>query len=100
MVNRQREPETGAVAMAGELRRLIGNLSRRLREQAQPGDCTWSQKSVILRWEREGPATVTTLAKAEGVRPQSMGATVATLAAAGMIAERRTPRTAARRCYP
>ncbi len=85
MDEKQREPETAALAMAGELRLLIGNLSRRLREQAHPGDYTWSQKSVILRLEREGPATVTTLARAEGVRPQSMGATVATLEAAGLI---------------
>ncbi len=64
---------------------LIGKLSRRLREQAHPGDFTWSQKSVLLRLEREGPAAVTSLARAEGVRPQSMGATVATLEAAGLV---------------
>ena len=74
-----------ALAMAGELRVLLGKLRRRLREQAHPGDFTWSQKSVLLRLEREGPATVTTLAKAEGVRPQSMGATVSVLEAAGFV---------------
>lgn len=73
------------LALAGELRVLIGQLRRRLREQADPGDYTWTQKSVILRLERDGPATVTTLAKAEGVRPQSMGATVSTLEAAGLV---------------
>ncbi len=56
---------------------MIGKLSLRLREAAHPGDFTWSQKSVLTRLEREGPATVTTLARAEGVRPQSMGATMA-----------------------
>jgi DNA-binding MarR family transcriptional regulator len=71
--------------LAGELRVLIGKLSRRLREQANPGDFTWSQKSVLIRLEREGPATVTTLARAEGMRPQSMGATVATLEQAGLV---------------
>lgn len=71
--------------LAGELRVLIGKLSRRLREQANPGDFTWSQKSVLIRLEREGPATVTTLARAEGVRPQSMGATVSTLEQAGLV---------------
>ena len=81
----QRDPDASAFAMAVELRLLIGNLSRRMREQAHPGDYTWSQKAVILRLEREGPATVTTLAKAEGVRSQSMGATVATLEAAGLV---------------
>ena len=74
-----------ALAMAGELRVLLGKLRRRLREQAHPGDFTWSQKSVLLRLERDGPATVTTLARAEGVRPQSMGATVSMLQAAGFV---------------
>lgn len=85
MDKKQRQSDSSALIMAGELRLLIGNLSRRLREQAHPGDYTWSQKTVILRLEREGPATVTALAKAEGVRPQSMGATVASLEAAGLI---------------
>ncbi|HZZ20892.1 MAG TPA: MarR family transcriptional regulator [Opitutaceae bacterium] len=74
-----------ASALAGELRVLLGKLSRRLREQAHPGDFTGSQKSVLLCLEREGSATVTSLARAEGVRPQSMGSTVATLEAAGLV---------------
>jgi len=77
--------QLAASALAGELRVLLGKLSRRLREQSNPGDLSWSQKSVLLRLEREGPATVTTLARAEGVRPQSMGATVATLEEAGLV---------------
>ena len=80
------DPETArALAVAGELRVLIGKLKRRLREEAHPGDLTWSQVSVLSLLEREGPATVTTLARAEGVRPQSMGATVSVLEAAGLV---------------
>ncbi|TKI06124.1 MarR family winged helix-turn-helix transcriptional regulator [Martelella alba] len=86
MNDSQRDPDAGLFAMAVELRLLIGNLGRRLREQSHPGDYTLSQKAVILRLEREGPATVTALARAEGMRPQSMGATVASLEAAGLIA--------------
>ena len=74
-----------AMALAGELRVLIGKLSRKLREQGHLGDFTSSQLSVLVRLEREGPATVTTLAKAEGVRSQSMGATVSVLTAAGLV---------------
>ena len=73
------------MATAGELRVLIGQLRRRLRAEAQTKDLTWSQKCVLLRLEQEGPATVTGLARAEGVRPQSMGATVAALEAAGLV---------------
>jgi DNA-binding MarR family transcriptional regulator len=74
-----------ALALAGELRVVLGKLKRRLREQAYLGDLTWSQVSVLGHLAREGPATVTELARAEGVRPQSMGATVAALQAAGLI---------------
>jgi DNA-binding MarR family transcriptional regulator len=73
-------------ATAAELRVLLGQLRRRLREQASQGDLTSSQISVLGRIEREGPTTVSALAQIEGVRPQSMGATVATLQAAGFIA--------------
>jgi DNA-binding MarR family transcriptional regulator len=72
-------------ALAGELRVSIGKLNRRLREQAHPGDFTSAQKSVILRLESDGPATVSMLARAESVRPQSMRVTVASLQAAGLV---------------
>ncbi len=74
-----------ASALAGELRVLVGKVKRRLREQADLGDLTWSQISVLSRLERDGPATVTTLARAEGMRPQSMGANVSALEAAGLV---------------
>ena len=72
-------------ALAGELRVAIGKLSRRLREQAQAGDLTEAQKSVILHLDRDGSATVSTLAKAEGVRHQSRRVTVASLEATGVV---------------
>ena len=74
-----------ALALASELRVLVSQLRRRLREQASFGDLTWSQTSVLTRLDREGPATVTGLARAEGMRPQSMGATVSALEAAGLV---------------
>jgi DNA-binding MarR family transcriptional regulator len=72
--------------LAVELHGVIGKLKRRLREEAHVGDLTSSQAAVLRRLDREGPVTVTTLAKAEGVRPQSMGATVSALEAAGLVA--------------
>jgi DNA-binding MarR family transcriptional regulator len=72
-------------ALAGELRVSIGKLSRRLREQSHPGDFTSAQKSVLLRLERDGPATVSMLARAESVRPQSMRVTVSSLEEAGLV---------------
>ncbi len=72
-------------ALAGELRISLGKLIRRLREQAHAGDFTSAQKSVLLRLDRDGPATVSALARAESVRPQSMRVTVAGLEAIGAV---------------
>jgi DNA-binding MarR family transcriptional regulator len=66
-------------ALAAELRISLGKLIRRLREQTHPNDFTSAQKSVLLRLDRDGPATVSALARAESVRPQSMRITVAGL---------------------
>jgi DNA-binding MarR family transcriptional regulator len=78
--------------LAGELRVVIAKLVRRAREQAAAGDFTNSQKSVLLRLERDGPATVSMLARAEGVRPQSMRTTVAALEAAGAVSGKPDPK--------
>jgi len=74
-----------AHALAGELRVTIGRLSRRLREHAGLGELSWPQMTVLGRLERDGPATLTALAKAEGVRSQSLGETIAGLKAAGLV---------------
>jgi DNA-binding MarR family transcriptional regulator len=80
MVRRSLASEAPAsAALAGELRISLGKLHRRLREQADPADFTAAQKSVLLRLDRDGPATVSALARAESVRPQSMRITVAGL---------------------
>jgi DNA-binding MarR family transcriptional regulator len=85
---RQRKPQFDAVdasALAAELNALSGKLKRRLREQASAGDLTPSQSSVLMHLDRHGPTTVTELARAEGVRSQSMGATISALETAGLV---------------
>lgn len=74
-----------AHALAVELRLLAAQLRRRLRQQASAAEWTESQRSVLLRLERQDGASVTELAQAEGVRPQSMGATVSSLMATGYV---------------
>jgi DNA-binding MarR family transcriptional regulator len=74
-----------ASALALEMRTLIGKLKRKLRDQAGREDFTPSQVSVLLRLEKDGPATASNLAKAEAMRPQSMSALIAPLEAAGLI---------------
>src|SRR5271168_453718 len=77
MSKRRTEPEADKTsALAAELHALSGKLKRRLREQASAGDLTQSQLAVLGHLDRLGPTTVTALARMEGVRPQSMGATV------------------------
>lgn len=83
-------PDLYAHTLAAELRMLVAKLNRRLREQSHAGDLTGSQKTVLLHLEREGSATVTTLARTVGVRPQSMGATVAALQGRDLSAARPT----------
>ncbi|WP_206957050.1 MarR family winged helix-turn-helix transcriptional regulator [Trinickia acidisoli] len=78
--------DTLSATLAGDLRSIVGRLKRRLREQGTVGDFTPSQVAVLLRLERDGPATVSSLARAEGMRPQSMGTTIAPLEAAGLLA--------------
>lgn len=78
-------------ALAGELRISVGKLIRRLREQAQTEDYTSAHKSVLLRLERDGPATVSALARAESVRPQSMRVTVAALEAMKAVSGKPDP---------
>ena len=74
-----------SAAVAARLRVVVGALVRRLREQSESSDLTRSQSSVLNRIERAGPTTATALARAEGMRPQSMGAIVAALEQAGLI---------------
>ncbi|WAL84767.1 MarR family transcriptional regulator [Pandoraea sp. XJJ-1] len=80
-----------AAILAGELRISLGKLIRRVREQAHPGDFTSAQKSVLLRLDRDGPATVSALARAESVRPQSMRITVAGLEAMKAVSGKPDP---------
>lgn len=79
------EQAADAGTLARDLRALVSRMKRRLREQADIGDLTPSQTSVILRLEGHGPATTSSLARAEGIRPQSMGSIVAALEEAGLV---------------
>jgi DNA-binding MarR family transcriptional regulator len=85
MNERKASKAVDAATLAAELHALNGKLKRKLRAQASAGDLTPSQTAVLGHLSRDGATTVTALAKMEGVRPQSMGATVAGLEAAGLV---------------
>ena len=75
-----------ASELAAELRATFGNLKRKVRQQGDQNDFTSSQIAVLLRLEKDGPATVSSLARAEGMRPQSMSAVIAPLEEMGFVA--------------
>jgi DNA-binding MarR family transcriptional regulator len=81
-----------AYALAVELRAALGKLKRKLRDQGGRNDLTPSQVSVLLRLEKDGPAAVSALARAEGMRPQSMSAIVAALLEARLVGGSPDPR--------
>lgn len=75
-----------ASELAAELRITLGHLKRQLRQHGGQHDLTSSQIAVILRLEKDGPATASSLARAEGMRPQSMSAVIAPLEEMGFVA--------------
>jgi DNA-binding MarR family transcriptional regulator len=83
---RKSSTQTGlASTLAAEIRTVGGKLKRRLREHGGRNDLTPSQISVLLRLDQDGSATVSSLARVEGMRPQSMSAIVTPLQEAGLV---------------
>ena len=74
--------------IASDLRAVLGHLVRRLRaEHGFP----LTQGAVLGRLDREGPQSVSDLAHAERVRPQSMAQTVSELEADNMVVRHPDP---------
>jgi DNA-binding MarR family transcriptional regulator len=74
-----------------ELAHAVGQLVRRVRAAGTPQDLSWAETAVMARLDKNGPATTADLARAEGVRPQSMGATVAALEDMGIVERKAHP---------
>ena len=73
---------------ASELRVVLGQLMRRLRAEHR---FPIHHGAVLGRIDREGPVSVSALALAEKVRPQSMAQTVGELEADGLVKRRPDP---------
>ncbi len=74
-----------AFVLANELRTVVSALNRRFREQVTARELTTAQKSALIRLERDGPTTTAVLARAEAMRPQSMGALLSSLQVEGYV---------------
>jgi DNA-binding MarR family transcriptional regulator len=80
--------KTDPALIASELRGVLGALVRRLRAENR---FPLSHGTVLGRLDRQGPQSVSELAVAERVRPQSMAQTVSELESGGFVARRPDP---------
>jgi DNA-binding MarR family transcriptional regulator len=80
--------QTDIAPLAADLRIAVGELIRRLRAENL---FTLTQTWVLGRLDREGPASVSDLAQALRVRPQSMAQTIGDLEAEAMVARSPDP---------
>ena len=69
----------------------IGLLVRRMRAVAVSQELSWTETVVMARLDKDGPATIADLARAEGMKPQSMGTTIAALEEIGIVERKPHP---------
>jgi len=84
-----RRSSTASETQAAELMQAMGVLLRRVRGEAGGEGLGWSLAAVLGRLDRTGPMTTAELARAEMVKPQSMGSFLAELEHDGLV--RRQP---------
>jgi DNA-binding MarR family transcriptional regulator len=92
------DPDPSSDALAADLTMAVGRLLRRLRAEANPSELNLSQMGALARLEQGGPMTTADLARAELMKPQSMGAILASLQQEGLI-ERQPHPTDRRQVY-
>ena len=78
---------------AADLALALGSLVRRIRAAApsEMRDLTWTQKSVLVRLDKDGACTAADLARVEGVKAQSMGTAIAELEKMGLVERKAHP---------
>jgi DNA-binding MarR family transcriptional regulator len=74
-----------------DLTQAVGLLVRRVRAAAASHDLSLTESAVMARLAKDGPATTADLARAEGMKPQSMGTTIAALEEMGMVERKPHP---------
>ena len=91
MVSKTHDAPESLEKAVTELLVVTGQLIRRLRAESNSRELTWSQVAIMARLEKVGPMTTADLARAESVKPQSMGGTLAYMEQAGLIKRRPHP---------
>jgi DNA-binding MarR family transcriptional regulator len=74
-----------------DLTQATAQLIRRVRAESNPDELGWSQLSIMARLERDGPSTTADLARADAMKPQSMGAILALLERDDLVERRPHP---------
>lgn len=74
-----------------DLTQSIGLLVRRIRAASASHDLSLTEAAVMSRLARDGAATTADLARAESMKPQSMGTTIAALEEMGMVERKPHP---------
>ena len=77
--------QTSVEVLARELRTVIGRMRRRMRQETSYEGLSWSHVSTLNTLSKMGSSTTSALARAEGMKPQSMGSIVATLTSENFI---------------
>ena len=84
------QPKALEIAVADFIQ-AIGLLVRRVRAATASHELSLTEAMVMGRLARDGPATTADLARAEGMKPQSMGTTIAALEERGMVERKPHP---------
>ena len=71
-----------------DLMQAVWLLVRRVRAAANAQGLSMTEATVLARLDKAGPATTAELARAEAMKPQSMGATVGSLEELGLVERR------------
>jgi DNA-binding MarR family transcriptional regulator len=82
-------PKKSSEIAVADFCQSIGSLVRRVRAAAASNELSWTEIGVLKRLANVGAATTAELARAQGMRPQSMRTIIASLEEMGMIG--RTP---------
>jgi DNA-binding MarR family transcriptional regulator len=84
-------PRKNLEAAVIDFSHAVGLLVRRVRAAAASQELSWTEAAVMTRLAKDGPATTADLARAESMRPQSKGATIAALEEMGMVERKPHP---------
>lgn len=71
--------------LAEDLQEVVGGLVRRMRSVSPARELSLTQVSILKRLDREGPAAVADLARADKIRHQSAATAVAALVERGLV---------------